>query len=230
MNRKEFYSIYNVHEKPASTFYHRYVPKKFGKLIAYPLYKLNLSPNLLSLSSFLLLLLSIFNLFYFNGLIGQILFFLVSLISYSLDCIDGVIARISEKQTKFGAFFDLLLDRAGELILYIAVLFYSFNHLNQIEMVLLSFSLFIRYIYGIASLIRAAKVPEMNDTMKRKDPGILKNVVKFFYEFTDTGTFYFFLTICFILSKFSFIIIYGALNTLMLFGMIYIVFKNEFKY
>lgn len=229
MNRKEFYHRYQNFEKPASTFYHKYIPKKFGKLIAYPLYRLNFSPNQLSLLSFLLLIASISCLFLYEGIISHLLFFSISLLSYSLDCIDGVLARIMEKQTKFGAFLDLLLDRTGELILYIAIFIYAYQHLNFIEGILLTVSLSIKYIYGIGSLIRSAKVPELNNVMKNKEGGILKMVVKFFYEFMDTGTFYFFLTIFFIIDKYELIFLYGGLSFLLLLGMAYIVFRNEVR-
>ena len=51
----------------------------------------------------------------------------VLLLMAPLDAVDGAMARLSGKTSKFGAFLDSVIDRYSELILYAAILYMLFE-------------------------------------------------------------------------------------------------------
>ena len=212
MTYKEFIKNYDKYEKPASTFYHKYVPKQIAKLISYPLYKIGITPNLISSFSFFLLLTSIAFLYFKEDSVGIFIFFVLSLLSYSLDCVDGVLARITNKLSDFGGFYDLFLDRLGEAVLY----YFLFLHFLTNEIItsyyLISISLMIMFYYRIASILRSFKLKKLDGTMKKTKKSLISLFVAFLYEFIDTGTFYFLLTISLLFNFTEILVIfYGFL-------------------
>lgn len=55
-----------------------------------------------------------------------------------MDTMDGRLARLYELKTKFGAFFDSVVDRYSEFIMFFGILMY-FQHFNNFSGVVLSF-------------------------------------------------------------------------------------------
>lgn len=216
MTYKEFIKNYDKYEKPASTFYHKYVPKQIAKLISYPLYKIGITPNLISSFSFFLLLTSIAFLYFKEDSVGIFIFFVLSLLSYSLDCVDGVLARITNKSSDFGGFYDLFLDRLGEAVLY----YFLFLHFLTNEIItsyyLISISLMIMFYYRIVSILRSFKLKKLDGTMKKTKKSLMSLFVAFLYEFIDTGTFYFLLTISFFFNFSEFLVLFYGLISLVL--------------
>ena len=216
MTYKEFIKNYDKYEKPASTFYHKYVPKQIAKLISYPLYKIGITPNLISSFSFFLLLTSIAFLYFKEDSVGIFIFFVLSLLSYSLDCVDGVLARITNKSSDFGGFYDLFLDRLGEAVLY----YFLFLHFLTNEIItsyyLISISLMTMFYYRIASILRSFKLKKLDGTMKKTKKSLISLFVAFLYEFIDTGTFYFLLTISLFFNFSEFLVLFYGLISLVL--------------
>ena len=228
MTYREFNVEYDRHEKTASTLYHKYIPKKVAKLLAYPLYISGITPNSISSLSFLFLLLSIGSLYYFGGLLGVLIFFVLSLLSYSLDCVDGVLARITNQSSDFGGFYDLFLDRLGEIVLYYFLFYYVVSTDVAVNYYLISACLVTMFFYSIVSILRSFRLRKLDGTMKSPGSGIVSMSVRFFYEFIDTGTFYFFLAIAIALDLIDVLIMfYGFISFILTFGVLLFSYKNR---
>lgn len=80
--------------------------------VAYVLQKLNLSPNLVTLTGLALSLLAIPIAFYRNN----VLLFLIIVMTSFMDVLDGALARLSKRVTAFGGVLDSLCDRIEESI------------------------------------------------------------------------------------------------------------------
>lgn len=79
------------------------------------------NPNIVTLLSFLLILLSSFLVMRMNYLTNfyyRLLIALVIQFSFILDCSDGQLARILGRSSKIGAWMDRILDRVGEFLVF----------------------------------------------------------------------------------------------------------------
>jgi len=228
MTYKEFIGEYDKNEKPASTFYHKYVPKKIAKLISFPLYKLGVTPNLISTLSFLFLLISISSLFFVEGVFGVVIFFILSLLSYSLDCVDGVLARITNQSSDFGGFYDLFLDRLGEIILYYFLFLYILTNNIETNYHLITVSLIIMFYYSIVSILRSFRLKKLDGTMKKTKKNFISLAVRFLYEFIDTGTFYFLLAVSLAFNFIEILILfYGFVSFILILGILFFSYSNK---
>ena len=90
-----------------------------------PLARTGLTPNMLTLIGLLLTIVTAGVIAYDHLRIGGILV----LASGVFDMFDGAMARITQKSSKFGAFFDSTLDRYAEGILLLGVIIYAQFHL-----------------------------------------------------------------------------------------------------
>ena len=86
--------------------------------------RLNINPNLVTLiSPFLAIISAIF--FAYGNLIGGALFILLS---GFLDVLDGAVARHHDRATPFGAFLDSTMDRFADVIIFIGIIFGGYCH------------------------------------------------------------------------------------------------------
>jgi archaetidylinositol phosphate synthase len=85
----------------------REVLKKFYTPLGVALYRLHFPPNFITLLSVITGMLSAY--FFWHGKLLTAVGFL--LLSGLLDLMDGVVARLSERASKFGAVFDWLADK-----------------------------------------------------------------------------------------------------------------------
>ena len=94
--------------------------------------KLGVGPNLLTFFGFLITILSAFYLaqgnFFYAGI--------VIIFSGIFDMLDGRLARITNNVTKFGAFFDSVLDRYSDMILFLALMIYYIKNQQMIYVLL----------------------------------------------------------------------------------------------
>jgi CDP-diacylglycerol--glycerol-3-phosphate 3-phosphatidyltransferase len=118
-----------------------------------PLVQLGITPNMLTLTG---LLLTIFTagVIAFNHLrIGGALV----LCSGVFDMFDGAMARVSQKSSKFGAFFDSTLDRYSEGILLLGIIIYAQLHFPQQQMIgpvhVADALIWLTYVAAISSLM-----------------------------------------------------------------------------
>uniref|UniRef100_A0A7V0Z768 CDP-alcohol phosphatidyltransferase family protein n=1 Tax=candidate division WOR-3 bacterium TaxID=2052148 RepID=A0A7V0Z768_UNCW3 len=92
------------------------------------LIKLNITPNLITILSFIIALFAFIA--YKNGVFwlgGIILFF-----SSILDTFDGEIARQTNRVTKFGGFLDSTLDRVNEFLIYLGLFVYYYHRMDYV--------------------------------------------------------------------------------------------------
>jgi len=94
--------------------------------------KLGVGPNLLTFFGFLITILSAFYLaqgnFFYAGI--------VIIFSGIFDMLDGRLARITNNVTKFGAFFDSVLDRYSDMILFLALMVHYIKNQQMIYVLL----------------------------------------------------------------------------------------------
>ncbi|MBY9011456.1 MAG: CDP-alcohol phosphatidyltransferase family protein [Candidatus Lokiarchaeota archaeon] len=110
----------------ASKFRLRRIFKPLVKSVAKILSKIGVSPNL---ATFIMLSFSIFSFVALVCFSNLFLFSILVFITGFFDGVDGAIARIKERATLFGGFFDSVMDRMSEFIIFFALLFYSWNNL-----------------------------------------------------------------------------------------------------
>ena len=119
-----------------------------------PLARSGITPNMLTLIG---LLLTIFTagVIAFNHLrIGGVLV----LCSGIFDMFDGAMARVSQKSSRFGAFFDSTLDRYAEGILLLGVIIYAQLHLPSQQYIIGSITtqnlvIWLTYLAALSSLM-----------------------------------------------------------------------------
>ena len=120
------------------------------KFLAKGFIKLRITPNFATLIMLFFSILSSLSLIVLDNLL---LFGVFIFITGIMDGIDGAIARLTNKNSKFGAFFDSSMDRLSEGIIYLAIvwksseLFGKFMRLGLFFIwICLIFSLLISYI------------------------------------------------------------------------------------
>ena len=141
----------------ASKFRLRRIFGPIVKSVAKILSKIGITPNLATFLMLIFAVLSFVALVCFSNLF---LFSILVFVTGFLDGVDGAIARLKGKETLFGGFFDSVMDRMSEFVIFFALLFYSWNHLlwGLIDMKLIIFisflsSLMISYIRSRAEVI-----------------------------------------------------------------------------
>lgn len=96
---------------------------KFGHFLDKPLTpfvkKISLNPNVLTVAGFVVTITAAFVLPY-NIKLGGLLILAGGL----FDMLDGIIARVNNRATRFGAFLDSLLDRYADAFLFLSVAWY----------------------------------------------------------------------------------------------------------
>ncbi|MFZ8834118.1 MAG: CDP-alcohol phosphatidyltransferase family protein [Candidatus Caldipriscus sp.] len=94
---------------------HRIILKPLAEFLA----KMGIHPNFITLFSFLITSSGIIWILLKKPLIAFIWF----LLSAPLDAVDGYVARISGKVSRFGAFLDSTLDRITDSLLFLSLIF-----------------------------------------------------------------------------------------------------------
>lgn len=110
----------------ASKFRLRRIFKPLVKSVAKFLSKIGVTPNL---ATFIMLFFSILSFVALVCFSNLFLFSIFVFITGFLDGVDGAIARIKERATLFGGFFDSVMDRMSEFVIFFALLIYSWNSL-----------------------------------------------------------------------------------------------------
>jgi len=102
----------------------RYLFRPLIQLLAKGFIKIGVTPNLATIImlSFAILSFITISLFH-NLLIFSILVFMTGI----MDGCDGAIARLTHTSTKFGGFFDSVMDRLSEFFIFIGLTIYYWN-------------------------------------------------------------------------------------------------------
>jgi len=109
-------------------FVHKYLPvdrfiiRPPAALIVRVLYNTSVTPNQLTVSSFVFSLIAGLSFF-----LGKPVFFslggVLAMIAMVLDCADGMLARAKNMTSRYGAFLDLFLDRIADFVVLLGASF-----------------------------------------------------------------------------------------------------------
>ena len=108
----------------ASKFRLRRIFKPSVKKVAHLLSRVGLSPNLATITMLSFSIISFILLVFLSNLL---LFSLFVFATGFFDGVDGAIAREQKRVTRFGGFFDSLMDRISEFVIFLALLIYNWN-------------------------------------------------------------------------------------------------------
>lgn len=122
---KQSYDEIMVYTKSTSLLY--YIDSKIAAFLVYKFQNLPLTANMITSFSFFLVLLAIP--FLFINL--KLIFVLFLILSYTLDNVDGIWARLKNQTSKFGHFFDGFLDKAKDYLIDLSFIIFYFNDINN---------------------------------------------------------------------------------------------------
>ncbi len=123
--KAESFLIENISKKNTDGPVSKYLNRRLSLRITKYLVNTDITPNKISFFSFLMSLIASFNFFlgkYMYLLLGAIL----AQISSIIDGCDGEIARLKFQSTKFGAWFDAILDRYSDGFLLFGLTIYAY--------------------------------------------------------------------------------------------------------
>jgi CDP-L-myo-inositol myo-inositolphosphotransferase len=112
----------------------RFVNRPISTRITRYIYKSSITPNQISIIS---LFFAIFGAYFFllGGYINLVFGAFLAQTSCVIDGIDGEIARLKFQETKFGTWFDAVLDRYSDSFLLFSLTIYVYLHLPQINVI-----------------------------------------------------------------------------------------------
>lgn len=126
-------------------------------------YLKNVSPNMISVSSLLMMIPIIYNLYY-NGTIINIIIFVF--IKQFLDCLDGTVAREHDKMTSTGIAVDFICDYISALIyLWFVVNLFKTNkkYRTNKAVIFIALSLLLWLVDDIPTLYKIMKCSKSNN-------------------------------------------------------------------
>ena len=103
----------------ASKFRIRYIFRPLVNLIAKGLIRIGVSPNLATIMMLSFSVISCISLVFLRNLLC------FSILVFITGIMDGAIARLTSKSTKFGGFFDSFMDRFSEFFIFLGLLIFS---------------------------------------------------------------------------------------------------------
>ena len=120
----------------------RYIFRPLVNLIAKGLSKIGVTPNVATILMLIFTIFSFISLVFFYNLLYFAIFIFITGI---MDGVDGAIARLTNKSTKFGGFFDSIMDRISEFIIFLGLFIFCWDQLlwNLIDMKLIIFISFL---------------------------------------------------------------------------------------
>jgi len=160
-----------------SKFRVRYIFRPVVNLIAKGSRKLGITPNIATIIMLSFAILSFISIScFYNLLLFAIFIFLCGI----FDGVDGAIARLTNKETKFGGFFDSTMDRFSEFFIFLGLLIYFWDQLlwDFIDMKLIIFIAFLFSILISYSRARADIIYKGD-----YDIGLMARSERFFYLF-----------------------------------------------
>lgn len=195
--------------------YTRYISLNLGKPCSVFFYKIGISPNWITFFAFILALAAGLSLFLVDSLVvtGFIVLILLQL-SYALDCSDGQVARLADKVSPQGAWFDLVMDRITGFVLISALCywFWQGGMFASMELFLAvsAFCLFANTVFSLATNLKGLIFPAASATVKS---GLLRELV---FSPSDTGVFYLVAAVSVFLQSWQVLLGYGIYKFLLL--------------
>jgi phosphatidylglycerophosphate synthase len=189
----------------ASKYRLRVIFRPLVKILAKMLNRIGITPNLATCIMFAFSIFSMIWLVFFSNLL---LFSLGVFLTGLFDGIDGAIARLTARKTSFGGFFDSIMDRASEFVIFFSLLFYYQNELlwNIIGLPIIIIITFIASL--MISYVRAKAENIFNGDF---DVGLMARSERLFYIVISMIFVYFFGYIGEVLLLFMILVILTAL-------------------
>lgn len=178
-----FFSEYQSYKAPVSLWTVRNIYQNMAMPITYLAIKVGISPNLITVFSFISFLLGAVSFYYSSYLCCAFLWVL----SYVFDCTDGAVARATNTGSRFGAFFDVMVDRTVSVLFLTIISIKLFSNEHSGEAYLILFSVASIVTYAIISSMRPLYFPELKGYAKNNELGLLRKIMKIPYETLDTG-------------------------------------------
>jgi CDP-diacylglycerol--glycerol-3-phosphate 3-phosphatidyltransferase len=107
--------------------------RKFLEPLARFISATGVSPNVVTVTGFVLMIGVAFVLAWGHFLLGGILITAVAL----FDAIDGTLARMMGRTSRFGAFLDSTLDRLSEAVIFLGLFIYFIGQDQRLELILI---------------------------------------------------------------------------------------------
>ncbi|MFX1568424.1 MAG: CDP-alcohol phosphatidyltransferase family protein [Promethearchaeota archaeon] len=114
----------------------RYIFRPLIKILARGLSKIGITPNKATIIMLCFAVLSFISLAFFRNLFT---FSILVFITGIMDGCDGAIARLTQKSSKYGGFFDSIMDRISEFFIFLGLIVFNWNNFlwNCIDMKLI---------------------------------------------------------------------------------------------
>jgi len=113
------------------------IARKYSRSFLEPLARFisttGVSPNVITIAGFILMVGVAFVLAQGHFLLGGILITGVAI----FDAVDGTLARMMGRTSRFGAFLDSTLDRFSEAVIFLGLFVYYINQDGQLELILI---------------------------------------------------------------------------------------------
>ena len=163
-----------------SKFRLRYIFRPLVNLIAKGLSKIGISPNMATVLMFISAIFSFISLIFCNNLLFFAIFIFITGI---LDGCDGAIARLTNRTTKFGGFFDSIMDRFSEFIIFLGILLFCWEEFlwNFIDMKVIIFLTFLTSL-----MISYTRTRAENFYKGDFDVGLMARSERLFYLFLSS--------------------------------------------
>ncbi|MBP6290705.1 MAG: CDP-alcohol phosphatidyltransferase family protein [Spirochaetes bacterium] len=126
----ELKTIKSLQKMPDGIF-GSFMTRPVSHIVAYISYKLKLSPNFVSFLSFIFCTISIVLLIVLEHYCGKLAAAGAWWLAAILDAADGDLARFTKKASPFGGWFDSLLDRIKEFMIFSALGYIAFKEYNN---------------------------------------------------------------------------------------------------
>lgn len=163
----------------------RYIFKPLIRGMAQPLSKIGLTANAATCIMLIHSVVAFIFLYFFRNLFFFGIFVFLTGI---WDGLDGAIARLNEKSSEFGGFFDSFMDRISEFIIFTAMLLYFWN--KKLWYILdMKFVVFISLLASIMTSYSRARAETISE--KDFDIGLMARSERLFYIFITNFISYF---------------------------------------
>lgn len=136
-----------------------------AELLVDPLYSLGLTPNMVTIISTIFTLATIYFLHTGNVIIAVLSY----IIGYTLDCVDGKIARKYNMMSNFGMVLDLTTDFISNILIVAYILYYN-NSVDTLYLIIILyfFSYMLSFSYSMIEAIASYKATKDDNFYKRK--------------------------------------------------------------
>lgn len=230
---KQFNEEYNKYPlSHVSTWYHKYIVQTPTKIITFVAYELNLTPNLLTTLSFLLIVLAMLILLWQPNSFAIKLLSLVFLqLGFVIDCADGPLARIKKQGSLFGVFFDPFIDRLNNFIVFLVFGILWFNqhstYVNAQAIIIYIMAASAYIVFTIAMLIQGYVFIQSRGTMQRLGDDFKSTIIKLPYQFMNMGVHFLLLSLGYIFGYlYQVVVFYGVLSALITLALIFYLYRK----